>query len=162
MYKPRKSILLSGVLVVFLIASHDSVAQNVKPKEKMKISVSISKRDSVQALNQIQLELKIHQKTLNLLNQRYLNQNQRLRNIHYSSDSIKSAGNILVGMDSSSLEFRTKDSELTVLASELERKAIILTNERVVLNRDISAANNKSKNLLIREMSLKKYLGLHK
>ncbi|MEY2671598.1 MAG: hypothetical protein RL687_15 [Candidatus Parcubacteria bacterium] len=152
----KTSVLLSGVLVVFLLISFDSVSQNVKTKKKVSVNSAI--RDSSLALKNLRVELKKHESTIRWLNQQNFAQSHKLNKLKFQSDSIRIASANLSQIDSSTFEFKLKETELIILAAQLQERIMYFMQEKVALNKKITDANAKSEYLLRREKSLSEYL----
>lgn len=149
-------MLLSGVLVVLLFSSLNSFAQNVKNKKSVAASASI--KDSVEALKNIRIDIKKHEKTINFLETEYQSQKSRLRDFNLRRDSIGALVSVLSTLDSSSMYFKVLEAEVTYLTLTLDSELHGFVEEKMILNKKIIAANAKSEYLWSREKSLSEYL----
>src|SRR5574343_262802 len=145
----KTSMLLSGVLVVFLFSSLNSFAQNAKNKKS--VVTPISFKDSVEALKKIRIEIKKHEKTIDFLENEYQSQKTRLKDFNLRRDSIGILASALSTLDSSSVDFKVLEAEVIYLSMILESDLQGFVEEKMILNKKTIAANDKTKYLLGRE-----------
>ncbi|MFA7191820.1 MAG: hypothetical protein WC089_00775 [Candidatus Paceibacterota bacterium] len=152
----KTGVLLSGVLAVLLFSSLGLSAQNTKSKQS--ISVDYSVKDSVEALEKIRVSIKEHEKTINLLESESQSQNLRLRDYNLRRDSIGILISVLSTLDSSSMDFKVLEAETTYLMLMLDSELLQFAEEKMVLNKKIVVANNRTMYLSGREKALVEHI----
>lgn len=152
----KTSVLLSGVLAVLLISSFGLSAQSTKSRKSTDAVHSI--KDSVEALKKIRIDIEMHEKTINLLESESQSQNLRLRDYNLRRDSIGILISVLSTLDSSSMDFKVLEAETTYLILMLESELLQFAEEKMVLDKKIVTANNRTMYLSGREKALVEHI----
>jgi hypothetical protein len=152
----KTSMLLAGVLGLFLFSYSSVFAQKASKRQNKKIVSSI--RDSAEALEKIKVELKNHEKIVNLSQEEYLTGVEKLKQFRCRLDSISSMISYLSRLDSSSAEFKFLSIASNFLGATLESEILVFSEEQKSLNKRNLEVNEKTKYLFRREKELTDYL----